>query len=278
MSHVPEVGTNTGSDRLSNSISVQSGLNLIKQMDLTLKYSHDENKNATTTTTGGSSDSWYYIEGHKNKGIPIAEWSLRWSGLEKFSFIKKFVQRVSFDHNFSGNKQESWQLQNYVQQKTKESYTKTYRPLAGFNISLIKNITLNIRYNLSESINLTVQGGSGGQKTTSSDLSITTSYSHSGGLRIPLPFLKNKELKNNIDLSVTFSQNSNNSYQKLREQDWVETDMRKSWTFEPQLNYSFSQNVRGGINFKVGKNSNKRIGDTTIQELGINVNIAIRGS
>lgn len=278
MGHVPEVGTNTGSDRISNSISLQSGLNIIKQMDLTLKYSHDENKNATTTTTGGSSDSWYYIEGHKNKGIPIAEWSLRWSGLEKFSFIKKFVQRVSFDHNFSGNKQETWQLQNYVQQKTKESYTKTYRPLAGFNISLIKNITLNIRYNLSESINLTVQGGSGGQKTTTSDLSVTASYSHSGGLRIPLPFLKNKELKNNIDLSITFSQNNNKSYQKLREQDWVETDMRKSWTFEPQMNYSFSQNVRGGINFKVGKNSNKRIGDTSIQELGINVNIAIRGS
>ena len=141
-----------------------------------------------------------------------------------------------------------------------------------------KNITINVNYNSSENVNLTVQGGSGGQKSITSDLSISASYSHSGGLRIPLPFLKNKELKNNIDFQLTFSMNSNKNYQKLREQDWVETDMRESWTLEPQLNYSFSRNVRGGVHFKVGKNRNKRIGDTSIQELGINVNIAIRGS
>jgi len=28
----------------------------------------------------------------------------------------------------------------------------------------------------------------------------------------------------------------------------------------------------------MGKNRNKRVGDTSLQELGINVNIAIRGS
>ena len=72
--------------------------------------------------------------------------------------------------------------------------------------------------------------------------------------------------------------NNNTSFQKLRGADWVETDLRESWTFEPQMNYSFSQNVRGGVHFKIGKNRNKRIGDTSLQELGINVSIAIRGS
>ena len=276
--HVPDIGTNIGSDQLSQSFSLQSGLKILKQMDVSLKFNHDENKSASTTTNGGSSDSWFYIEGHAAKGIPIAEWNLRWSGLEKYFFMKKFAQQISIDHNFSGKKQNAWQVQNGVKQDTKESYTKTFRPFLGINMRLKKNINMNVRYNISENINFTVRGGSGGQKQLSSDLSISASWSHSGGLRLPLPFLKNKELKNNIDLQITFSMNNNQSFQKLGEKDWTETDMRKSWTFEPQVNYSFSQNVRGGMHFKIGKNSNKRVGDTSLQELGINVSIAIRGS
>ncbi|HDQ00690.1 MAG TPA: cell surface protein SprA [bacterium] len=276
MGHVADVGTNIGSDRLTKSISLSSGLKIIKQLDISLKYSYDENQNRTTTTTGGNSTSWFYTE--NGKGFAIPEWTIRYSGLEKMFFLKKIAQQISFDHNFSGNKQEAWQLQNHIQQKTKESYTKNFRPLAGLNFRMVKNITLNMRYNWSESVNLTLQGGSGGQRTLSSDLSVSASWSHTGGLRIPLPFLKNKELKNSVDVSVTFSMNSNSSFQKIRGQDWTETDMRESWTFEPNVNYSFSRNVRGGMHFKVGKNKNKRIGDTSLQELGINVTIAIRGS
>jgi len=276
MESVEAVGTNKGSLRFTNSLSLQSGLKIVKQLELSLKYNYDQNKNATTTTTGDYSESWFYSEG--TGGFPIPNWSLRWSGIEKLFFFKKIAQRISFDHNFSGKKQESWQ--NSFSQVTKTSYTKAFRPLAGFNMSLKKNISLNVRYNMSESVNITVQGGSGSQKTVSSDLSVTASYSRSGGFRIPLPFwpFKNKELKNNIDLQITVSMNNNSSFQNLRSQDWVETDMRDSWSFEPKLTYSFSRNVRGGMHFKLGKNRNKRVGDTSLQEFGINVNIAIRGS
>ncbi|MBL7094156.1 cell surface protein SprA [candidate division KSB1 bacterium] len=277
MESVEGVGTNTGSLRFTNSISLQSGLKIIKQMDVSLKYNRDNNKNETTTITGDESESWFYMEGDSGKsGIPIPEWSVRWSGLEKIGFLKKFIQRLSLDHNFSGKRQQSWQ--NNPNNPTKLSYNKAFRPMAGLNMTLKKNITVNLRYNWSESVNMTVQGGSGGQKSVQSDLSLTASWSHSGGLRIPLPFLKNKELKNTMDLQLTVSMNNNQSFQNLRGQDWVETDMRESWSIEPQLTYSFSRNVRGGMHFKLGKNRNKRVGDTSLQELGINVNIAIRGS
>jgi len=242
MESVEGVGTNTGSLRFTESISLQSGLKIIKQMDISLKYNQDKNRNETTTITGSESESWFYMEGDSGKsGMPIPEWSIRWSGLEKIGFLKKFVQRLSFDHSFSGKRQESWQ--NDPSQKTKKSYNKAFRPLAGLNMSLKKNITVNLRYNWSESVNMTVQGGSGGQKSIQSDLSLTASWSHSGGLRIPLPFLKNKELKNTMDLKLTVSMNTNSSYQNLKGQDWVETDMRDSWSIAPELTYSFSRNV-----------------------------------
>ena len=81
-----------------------------------------------------------------------------------------------------------------------------------------------------------------------------------------------------MDLQLTVSMNTNSSFQNLKGQDWVETDMRESWSIEPQLTYSFSRNVKGGMHFKMGKNRNKRVGDTSLQDFGINVNISIRGS
>jgi hypothetical protein len=72
--------------------------------------------------------------------------------------------------------------------------------------------------------------------------------------------------------------NKNSSFRNQQGNEWVETDMRESWSFEPQLTYSFSRNVRGGMHFKLGKNKNKRVGNTSLQEFGLNVNISIRGS
>ncbi len=277
---VSSVGTNNVSFRDSRNISFSSGLNIMKQMDMSLKYNRDENRNETTTTTGDLSESWFFIESKndsskRQQGFWLPEWSIRWTGLEQIKFFKKFVQRMSFDHSYSGRKQESWQ--DNPDKLTRISYTKQFRPMAGLNLTFKKNINMNIRYNWSEDVNLTLSGGSGGQKNTNSDLSVTGSWAHSGGLRLPLPFLKNKELKNNMDLQVTLSWNENVGYQKVGDQDWTSTKETSSLNFEPKLTYSFSQNVRGGMNFKIGKNSNKVTGDTTIKEFGINVNIIISG-
>ncbi len=277
---VASAGTNNLAFRESKSIALSSGINIIKQMDLSLKFGHDENTNQTTLKTGDQSDSWFFMEtkgeaDQTKQGIYIPEWSLRWTGLERIKLLKNYVQRMSFDHSFSGRRQLSWQ--DNPGKKTRISYTKQFRPLAGFNLTLKKNINVNIRYNMSQDVTLTLTGGSGGQKNETSDLSITGSYAHSGGLRLPIPFLKNKELKNNMDLQVTLSWNKNVGYQKVGTQDWTSTRETSSLNFEPRLTYSFSQNVRGGMNLKIGKNSNKLVGNTTIKEFGIHVNILISG-
>ncbi len=87
MESVESVGTNTGSLRFSNSISLSSGLKIIKQLDISLKYNFDQNKSETTTKTGDCSESWFYTE--KNGGFPLPEWSIRWSGLERIKLRSK---------------------------------------------------------------------------------------------------------------------------------------------------------------------------------------------
>ena len=49
------------------------------------------------------------------------------------------------------------------------------------------------------------------------------------------------------------------------------------WSFSPRMTYSFSNRVRGGANFEIGQTKSLLSGTTNIKELGIDVNISIRG-
>ncbi|MCI0496280.1 cell surface protein SprA [candidate division KSB1 bacterium] len=278
MGHVPNIGTNKQSLRQTSNLSLSSGISVIKQVDVNLKYNYSKNENSTTMQGGDATKSWFPVEKNgKDAGFVLPEWSLRWSGIERIKFLNKFAQRISFDHSFTGNKQDSWQKQDTdtMRVPTRESYTKSFRPLAGLNITLKNNISLNLRYNWSETLDLTTRNGSGGTKNLTSDFSLSGQYSKSGGFR--LPFFKNKELKNTMDVQLTVSWNKNEAFQNVSGGDWTTTRDSEQFNFEPKLTYSFSQNVRGGANFKWGYNTNERIGKTSIMEFGIHVNIIISG-
>lgn len=278
MGHVPNIGTNKQSLRETSNLSLSSGVNVVKQVDVNLKYNYSKNANSTTMRGGDATQSWFHIEKDgEDAGFVLPEWSVRWTGIEKIKLLSKFAQRISFDHNFSGNKQDSWQQQDTdtARVPTRESYTKSFRPLAGLNITLKNSINLNVRYNWSETMDITKRNGSGGTKNITSDFSLSAQYSKSGGLR--LPFFKNKELKNTMDVQLTVGWNKNEAFQNVSGGDWTTTRNSEQFNLEPKMTYSFSQNVRGGMNFKWGYNTNERIGKTTIKEFGIHVSIIISG-
>ncbi|MCG8604520.1 hypothetical protein MJD09_05900, partial [bacterium] len=55
-------------------------------------------------------------------------------------------------------------------------------------------------------------------------------------------------------------------------------DRTDRWSVSPKLTYSFSNQVRGGAFLEFGKTDSKRAGKTSIQEFGIDINIAIAGN
>ncbi|MBN2091536.1 hypothetical protein JW964_18125, partial [candidate division KSB1 bacterium] len=254
----------------SENYSIQSGLDISTDMKLTFAYKFNSDVQDATQKTGGSS--------HNNfNGNPFPDWTFRWSGLEKIPFVKKIATRVSLDHAYSGETRDKWT--NSISEINNITTTSNWRPLVGMNMTLKKNITLNFRYNISESVDDNKKYATGANKRSSSDLSLTANYSKRGGFRIPLPIwpFKNKELKNNIDLSLTLSSTSNESFM-TREGKWIPKDSNEKWEFKPTMRYSFSDRVTGGMFFTVGKTKNKMIGDTSLQEFGIDVNISIRGN
>ena len=267
------VGTNRGSFVKGYNLDASSGLDISAKLKVTLKYTYDNSQNQTTVITGSITDTrWRFGETE----IPFPNWTIRWSGLEKIKFIKKYVKRLTLEHGRTGRLVTKWQ--DVSDNITNETFTNNFRPLVGATITWKGSLSSNISFDKSFSETVNKRSGSSATKKTRSDISASITYSKSGGLRIPLPFLKNKVIRNNIDFSMNFTKSLDISEQRRGEegtyQEWTRNE---KWSLTPRMTYSFSSTVRGGVHFEFGKTKNKVLGETKITEFGINVNIIISG-
>jgi len=264
----------TGKQNVANhneDFSLRTQLPLIKNMTLSLNYKVAKDEQSGSTNTGGSSGNMF-------KGNPLPDWSLSWSGLEKFPLFNKFTTRVQLDHVYSGDKRDKWT--NTKDNITNETTNMSFRPLIGLNMTLKKEITLRFDYNWTETINTNKKIATGGNKTLASDISVTAQYSQTSGFRVPLPIwpFKNKELKNKVNLAVKFSSSNSLNQISRTEGEWVDQNFTKKWEFRPKMDYSFSDRVNGGMSFAYGVNETTLMGKTTLKEFTIDVNISIRGN
>ena len=273
---VQNVGQNRGAHNVNKSFDLSSGLRVSRDIKVSFKYNNNWSRNKTTTITGQTSENWFRM-GDINMLFP--EWSLTWSGLEKLPFISKVAQRVSLSHTRSGQKSSTFNEENGNTTTTKEDFDNAFRPLIGVTLQWKNGMSTNIRFNTSEKTSKSLSFGVGATHTVTSDLSVTANYSKRSDFKIPIPVwpFKNMRLKNNIDLSITFSMSSNVTEKSRGEGEYQVTGETSKWTFRPNLTYSFSQTVNGGAHFEIGKTHNKLVGDSSFKEFGIHVNIKIQG-
>lgn len=265
------VGTNRGSFVKAFNVDATSGVDINSRVRLTFKYDYDNSSTETTLINGSVSDSRLRL-GESN--VPFPDWTLRWSGLEKLSFLKKFVQRVTLEHGRTGKFVSKWQDDRA--NVSNETYNSSFRPLVGVNITWTGNLSSTVQFNQTFSEILTKRGGAGGTRKTRSDVNASVTYRKSGGFKIP--FFGNKVIKNNMDFSMNFVKSLDVSEQKRGEQGvYQEHTRNEKWSITPRLTYSFSSTVRGGVHFEYGKTKHKILGETRITEFGINVNIQISG-
>jgi hypothetical protein len=267
--------------------SAQTGVDITRYLNLTLRFEHNESRNENTTISGTSSDSWMRTE---NLGlpflpevdIPFPEWTLNWNGLERIKLFGFFATNMGLSHGFGGKRSSIWSGQD--DRVTSEDFSFNFRPLIKVNVSWKNGMISAFQYNKTTGERPTYLPYKSDPNhiesatlTRNSDMSFTTTYSKRSGFRIPLPFLRNKELKNSVDLSLTFSKNSSTSALKRTGGAESNANETKRWTLEPRMTYSFSNRVRGGAFFIFGKTESKLSGTTDIKELGVDVNISIRG-
>jgi cell surface protein SprA len=276
-----------------DSYSLSSGFDVSRNFNITLRFTHDESRNESTTKTGSTSQS--RLGGKKMKlpvageeGIPFPEWSITWSGLERLKPFKNFATSMSLSHGFGGKRSQIWN--DRPDKITSEDFSFNFQPLLQVNLTWKNGMVSTFKYSKTTGDRPTYiytfdnQEGAelrqpqGSTITRNNDLSFTTTYSKQSGFRLPLPFLKNKELRNSIDLSVTYQRNVSESAQ-TRGADEEEIGGQKTtrWSLSPRLTYSFSNRVRGGAFYETGVTDSKQSGKIKVNELGIEINISIRG-
>lgn len=270
-------GTATNRDARSQNetFGVSSGLSFSRDIKLSFNFDKSFSINKSTSTTGQRSVSW--LVWGEDTSVPFPTWTLRVNGMEKLPLLKNWFQRVTLEHGRAGKADETFSVEKGEQVTTKEDKDSQFRPLIGMQLQMKNGISISVRYNTSEKESITRTSGQAGTRTTSQDLSVSANYSKKGDFRIPLPFLGRKRLQNAIDIALTFTL-GNNVTLKSRGEGYEVTAETSKWIFKPTVDYSFSNRVRGGAYFEIGKTHNKLIGDTTFKELGINVTISIRGN
>jgi len=174
---------------------------------------------------------------------------------------------------------ESWK--DRASNITKRNHNASFRPLVGLSITWKNSMTTSIDYTKSLKVDETYTNGinSGENKTFVNSINAKVNYSKRSNFRIPIPIwpFKNMKLKNNIDFSLSFTYSSNLNKSNLQGGRDVDRGKTEKWSLRPNINYSFSNTVTGGAFFEMGQTKSKLNGTIKTQELGINVNISIRG-
>ena len=282
-----EVGVNRGSTTYKRDLSVRSGLNITRRITTTFNFSSNrsENVGGNNIRTSSLNQDFFPLGVKGDEGLPFASWSIRWSGVENWSLFKTFAKSASLEHAFSGKETKSWQdnqelgyalVDSLALQSSK--YTKSFSPLIGLSMTLLKGINISTRFSYIKTFDNRFGGINSTKVKEDKTITGSASYSHRGGLSIPIFFFRDFNLDNTINVTLTFDWTE--SITRERNQEGVKlakTGEQKSWKISPRISYSFTRRVTGGIWYEYRESKSELVGQKIDRDFGFDVNIAIQG-
>ena len=294
-SHSNQVGSNTGNFDRKRDFSIRSGLSLTRMINISFNYAQNISSNLRGSGLEQRSVSRDYLSygQYLENGFPFVGWSLRFTGLERNKFLSKYVNSLSIDHATTGKESRSWQfdqfsgppisffaiddfISSYLDKQRTSRVNMSFAPLVGATVALKKGVSINMRHNRTFSKEITANGG---QKIfNDQSYLLSANYAHKGGFSIPLPFLDNYKVNNQVNFTFNFDMNKNRTLQKAQEATkFAETTFTSSWKSGIRLTYSFSKSVSGSVVWEYRENDSKHTGKKVDRDFGFDVNLAIRG-
>ena len=288
-----EVGSNLGSWDHKRDGSLRSGLKLSRAITISTNFT--QNLSTTRNSTGLEQMSMtrdYVAYGELlNEGLPFPGWSFRLTGLEKWPIIKRIAKSASMEHSFSGKETRSWQFEDgapeqmnffnfgafaseYKDNERSSRINQNFSPLIGLNLTLKKNISLTFRNNMSRSLDETPTG-----LTIQNDNSYTSTgtYTHRGGMNIPVPFYGTLNLNNTISFTLNFDLNESREERSGDKVNLEVGSFSESWKTGLRMSYQFSTKVSGGIRYEYRESDTRTTGKKIDRDFGFDVNLAISG-
>ncbi len=183
------------------------------------------------------------ISGSRNNGERTSN-TLGWGGnlsnfAQKIPILKTYVPNLAINHAGSYTEQI---------QENQNSNTLAFSPLASFSTN-IKKIALSYTYNNSLTTTDNKNGSITKNENNGHSLTLNYSFSAEKGIGLNFLFFKNKTLKfsNNMNLSVTISQNHVKNYTEGQSALATANSDKTDVSIKPQISYNFSSRINGGL-------------------------------
>ena len=288
-----EVGSNLGNWDHKRDGSIRTGLKISRSLTISTNFS--QNFTTTRSSTGLEQLSMtrdYFAFGDLlEEGLPFPGWSFRMSGLEKWPIIKWVAKSASLEHSYSGKETRSWQFEDispeqmnfynfgtfavdYKDYERSSRINRNFSPLIGMNMTWKGNISVTFRHNRNKSLDESPTG-----LTINKDNSYTSTgtYTHRGGIKLPIPFYGDVNLNNTMSFTLNFDLNES---QEERSGDKVNLEVgsfSESWKTGLRVSYQFSTKVSGGLRYEYRESATRTTGRKIDRDFGFDVNLAISG-
>jgi cell surface protein SprA len=288
-----EVGSNLGNWDHKRDGSIRTGFKISRSLTISTNFS--QNFTTTRSSTGLEQLSMtrdYFAYGDLlDVGLPFPGWSFRMSGLEKWPIIKWVAKSASLEHSYSGKETRSWQFEDispeqmnfynfgtfaedYKENERSSRINRNFSPLIGMNMTWKRNISVTFRHNRNKSLDESPTG-----LTINKDNSYTSTgtYTHRGGMKIPVPFYGDVNLNNTMSFTLNFDLNES---QEERSGDKVNLEVgsfSESWKTGLRVSYQFSTKVSGGLRYEYRESATRTTGRKIDRDFGFDVNLAISG-
>ncbi|MDA3839084.1 MAG: cell surface protein SprA [Candidatus Delongbacteria bacterium] len=233
---------------------------------------------------------WVTEEEHKKSEVNsllIPNYSINIKGLEKLIPNTESITSLSLSHAKSGNVSSAWyidgntpdmyltgipNLDSDILKVLSKSYNVSFRPLAGFKISLKNGFNFNASYNYAYDMKESyksengVTGVQSGDKKYSRELRMSSGFNQKGGFKIPFNFwpFNGRRLENDIRYNLTLSYNASETYKydvEAKEyegyMDGIKSD---NFSVSPDITYKLSKKLSGTMSYSYNYNETQSYG------------------
>ncbi len=241
--------------------------------------------NALATSFRDGMEAFSLFSGGIARFLPSINWSLRWEGIEKWSFLRNLgARRISIEHKYQSNYVEQAQTTDNGRAIESQTVRHGFQPLIGVTISfdekkLKGTLTGTIRYSTTNNYQLTSANRSTITRQNTDELQIQASYVMRG---FEFSFL-NINLKNDIEFSFLTSLKKNNTV-TYDVSDYAGEDGRQlngntMIKIEPRIRYSLSNRVTASafVSYEATLTSGAASPGYSTTQIGVDIRLSLAG-
>ena len=272
---------------MSTTISLDKIINIDLLKNVSTSFDFERMEKLTLPSLENNSNailhnniSYFPIGAKGTKGMPMPKWSITVSKLaEKIRFIEDYFQTFTLSHVFQGNREQSYT--NNI--KEDETFLISYSPLLKVKAKTHGRspIIFDTQYDFKQKI----INKNSTQRDHNHTITSSIKFNKKGGLKIPLFFLRDFYIDNDMDYAINFSYIIE---KKLEVSDvdvdtiidditFNEKEKNITWSLRNSIGYRFNQWVTGNIYFDYSVSEQLRTPKTVVTDFGFNMKIRITG-